>query len=266
MCHRVVVRTRLLLLGLLVLLATAAAAPAGASAAAGALVRLNANQGTAAARLPGLRRRSEAPPVGISLARSKTRPHLACPEAPCEAIVDPPAVRKSGRWRLPAGGPLLEGSGEKGGLDPQDLQAAYEIPSSGASNQTIALVDADGYPEAESDLAKYRERYGLPPCTTADGCFRKVNEQGEEANYPSPSLEWDTESALDLDMASATCPSCHILLVEASSSNMQALARSENMAASLGATEISNSYALGERACGQTTVKNTTPTTTIRVS
>lgn len=236
-------------MGLLVALATAAAPPTGARAAAGALARLDADQGTAAARLSGLRLRSEAPPVGISLTRSKTRPYLACPEAPCEAIVDPPAVRESGHWRLPAGGPVLEGSGEEGGLDPQDLQSAYDIPTSGASNQTIALVDADGYPTAESDLAKYRERYGLPPCTNANGCFRKVNEQGEEANYPSSSLEWDTESALDLDMASATCPSCHILLVEASSSSIQDLARSVNTAASLGATEISNSYTIAEVAC-----------------
>lgn len=241
----------LLLLGLLVTLAAAAAPPASARAVAGALARLGTSEGTAVARLSGVRRRSEEPPVGISLAPSRTRPHLACPEAPCEAIVDPPAVRESGHWRLPAGGSLLEGGGEKGGLDPQDLQSAYDIPTSGASNQTIALVDADGYPAAESDLATYRERYGLPPCTTANGCFRKVNEQGEEANYPSASPEWDTESALDLDMASATCPSCHILLVEAGSSSIQALARSVNTAAGLGATEISNSYAIEEGACGQ---------------
>jgi hypothetical protein len=191
--------------------------------------------------------------AGISRTPSTTEPYWACPHGPCEAIIDPPTVRVSGGWALPADGPLLEGGGEKGGYDPQDLRSAYDIPASGGSTQTIALVDAYGYRAAESDLAAYRSRYGLGACTRANGCFKKVNEEGEEANYPEvggkPEEEWDVEAALDLDMASAACPECHILLVEAAVPSAADLAAAVDTAAGLGATEISNSYGLAEEAC-----------------
>jgi hypothetical protein len=187
--------------------------------------------------------------AGISLTPSKTEPYWACPEGACEAIVDPPAVTASGHWALPAGGPLLEGGGEDGGYDPQDLQAAYKIPASGGSTQTIALVEAYGYEGAEEDLATYRQRYGLEACTEADGCFRKVNENGEEANYPPPD-GWELETALDLDMASAACAHCHILLVEGATNSFSDLGSAVNTAAALGATEISNSYGFAEENCG----------------
>ena len=144
---------------------------------------------------------------------------------------------------------MLEGGGELGGYDPQDLQAAYAIPTTGGSTQTIALIDAYGYATAEGDLAVYRERYGLGPCTTSDGCFRKVNEKGEQAHYPAADKEWEAESALDLDMASAACPACHILLVEAENATQAALGSAVNTAVDLGATEVSNSYSIPEQRC-----------------
>ncbi len=202
------------------------------------------------------RRRKSTP--GISPTRSTSKPYWACPEEACQAIIDPSPVAagarkdrvgRPARFSLPAG-PLLEGSGEEGGLDPQDLQSAYNIPTAGGEDQTVALVDATGYPEAERNLAVYRERYGLPPCTTADHCFRKVNQTGEEGHYPAPSEGWETESALDLDMVSAACPHCHILLVEATSAERQLLAEAVNEAAHLGATEISNSWGNAEQTCG----------------
>src|SRR5437868_3846329 len=57
------------------------------------------------------------------------------------------------------------------GYGPADLRAAYQIATSGSSAVTIAIVDAYGYPNAESDLAVYRAQFGVPPCTTANGCF-----------------------------------------------------------------------------------------------
>ncbi len=53
---------------------------------------------------------------------------------------------------------------------------------------------------------------------------------------------WAQEISLDLDMVSAACPNCHILLVEASSSSLTNLGTAVTEAAKLGATEISNSY------------------------
>lgn len=187
---------------------------------------------------------------GIALRPSKVEPHWACPDERCEAIIEPPPVRtRSARWEPASGGAAYEGSGEQGGLDPQDLQSAYALPSSGGPESTVAVIDAYGYSAAEKDLAKYRKRYGLPACTKANGCFQKVNESGEEANYPPNRESWEGESALDIEMVSAACPSCHIMLVEASSNEGSYLAEAVNTAVRLGASEVSNSYGSPEEEC-----------------
>ncbi len=190
---------------------------------------------------------------GYSLKPSTTMPYTPCPPGgraiQCNIIIDPPAVRKSGRFEFP-GGPLLEGGGVMGGYDPADLQSAYGIPTTGGSGQTVAVVEAYGYAAAESDLAKYREEYGLTACTKANGCFKKVNQKGEEKNYPVEGGEtenlWDLESALDADMVSAACAACHIIVVEATTQEPKDTAASAEEAAKLGATEISNSYGYPE--------------------
>jgi subtilase family serine protease len=127
------------------------------------------------------------------------------------------------------------------GLGPADLRSAYALTSSGSSAQTIAIVDAYNDPTAEADLAVYRSQYGLPPCTTANGCFRKVDQNGG-TSYPRKNAGWALEISLDLDMASAICPGCHILLVEASTNSFANLGAAENRAAALGASVISNSW------------------------
>ncbi|MEU6218298.1 hypothetical protein ABZ845_12385 [Streptomyces sp. NPDC047022] len=128
------------------------------------------------------------------------------------------------------------------GYGPSDLQSAYNLPSSTAgSGRTVAIVDAMDDPNAESDLAAYRSQYGLPACTTANGCFKKVNQTGG-TTYPSANTGWAGEISLDLDMVSAACPQCHILLVEAASANMSDIGTAENEAVALGAKYVSNSF------------------------
>jgi hypothetical protein len=114
----------------------------------------------------------------------------------------------------------------------------------------VAIVDAYDDPNAESDLATYRSRYGVSPCTTGNGCFRKVNQSGG-SSYPSPNAGWAVEISLDLDMVSAACPNCHLLLVEATTNSDSNLFTAENEAAALRATEISNSWG-GEEFSGET--------------
>ncbi|GAA1950240.1 putative Ig domain-containing protein [Kitasatospora viridis] len=126
------------------------------------------------------------------------------------------------------------------GFGPSDLTSAYNLPS-GGSGQTVAIVDAQDDPNAESDLAAYRSQYGLPACTTANGCFRKIDENGG-SNYPTPDTGWAGEISLDVDMVSAVCPNCHILLVEAASANMSDLGAAVNQAVAQGAKFVSNSY------------------------
>lgn len=136
--------------------------------------------------------------------------------------------------------------GNPPGYGPSDLQSAYNLPSaSSGSGQTVAIVDAYDDPTAESDLGVYRSQFGLAPCTTANGCFRKVNETGG-STPPTANASWGQEISLDVDMVSAICPNCNILLVEASSASFVDLGTAENTAASLGANAISNSYGGGE--------------------
>jgi len=127
------------------------------------------------------------------------------------------------------------------GYNPADIQSAYKL--SGSSTSTVAIVDAYNDPTAESDLGVYRSTFGLPACTTANGCFKKVSQTGSTTNLPRTNANWAVEISLDIDMVSATCPTCHILLVEASSNSNSNLATAVNYAASVpGVTAISNSY------------------------
>jgi len=132
------------------------------------------------------------------------------------------------------------------GYGPAQFRTAYNLPSGAPAPQTIAIVDAYDSPTIESDLAVYSSTFGLPPCTTANGCFRKVNQNGAAGPYPIKNAGWALEIALDVEVAHAICPNCRILLVEASSNSLANLATAVNTAARLGATQISNSYGASE--------------------
>ena len=127
------------------------------------------------------------------------------------------------------------------GYNPPDLQSAYNLPSGAGTGQIVAVVDAYDGPTAESDLAVYRSMFGLPPCTTANGCFKRVDQTGG-TNYPKADHGWAFEIAVDVEMVSAICPSCHILVVEATTNSWTDMTAAVNEAAAQGATEISNSY------------------------
>jgi subtilase family serine protease len=134
------------------------------------------------------------------------------------------------------------------GYGPAQLQAAYVLPSStSGSGQTVALVEVGDYPTAAADLETYRTQYGLSACSSSNGCFRKVGQSGN-SSLPAENASWAEETALDQDMVSAICPNCHILIVEANSATTSDLEAAENTAATLGATEISNSYGGSEYA------------------
>jgi hypothetical protein len=138
------------------------------------------------------------------------------------------------------------------GLFPADLQNAYKLPSGGAG-QTVGIVDAFDDPNAEADLAVYRSQFGLPACTTANGCFRKVNQNGAASPLPPSDTGWAGEISLDVDMVSAICPSCHILLVEATSNSNANLFAAIDRAVALGAKFVSNSWG-GPESSGQTSL------------
>ncbi|MET8327335.1 carboxypeptidase regulatory-like domain-containing protein [Streptomyces sp. NPDC005181] len=129
------------------------------------------------------------------------------------------------------------------GLAPGDLLSAYNLPKDGGAGATIAIVDAYDNPNAASDLAVYREQFGLPPLKP--GQFIKVNQRGLQGDYPQAHEGWAAEISLDLDMVSAIAPNANIILVEADSAAVADLGAGVNQAVALGASYVSNSYGTG---------------------
>jgi hypothetical protein len=138
------------------------------------------------------------------------------------------------------------------GYSPANLDSAYNLSAAGGTGETVAVVDAMNDPNAAADLATYRSQWGLPACTVANGCFRQVNETGATSPLPADDTGWAGEESLDIDMVSAICPNCHIILVEASSATNSDLYAAENEAVALGAKFVSNSWG-GDEYSGQTT-------------
>jgi hypothetical protein len=136
------------------------------------------------------------------------------------------------------------------GFQPSDLTEAYVYgaPAGAGTGQTIGIVVANNDPNADSDLAVYRSTFGLPACRQATGCLRIVNGASASAALPAPDQNWAQETSIDLDMASAICPNCKLLLVEAPSPDIESLTSAMQMAVTLGATVVSNSYTTPETA------------------
>lgn len=161
--------------------------------------------------------------------------------AGCLAVVDSDSTGK----------PLTRQAAPAAGLSPYvaaDLQSAYGLTTASAvlgGRQTIAIVDAFDDPTAEADLAVYRASNNLSACTTSNGCFRKVDQRGG-TDYPQADSGWAVEVSLDLDMASAICPNCQLLLVEGDDNDLANLGLAVDQAVELGATVVSNSYGVLE--------------------
>jgi hypothetical protein len=155
----------------------------------------------------------------------------------CMALIRTNVKHMSQRLLGPDAAPVGDGYG------PSSLQSAYDLPSSTAgSGETVAVIDAYNDPNAASDLATYRSDWSLPAC--GSGCFSVVNENGATSPLPANAGTngWDVEESLDVDMVSAICPLCHIILVEASSADTADLGTAVNSAVALGADFVSNSY------------------------
>jgi subtilase family serine protease len=138
---------------------------------------------------------------------------------------------------------------------PVDLQGAYGITSAAKTKGkgvTLAVVDAygytGGYKGAAKDLATYRKFAGLPACGKT--CFTILNENGG-TKLPKPgtggNAGWQGEEALDIDMVSAICPKCHILMIQANSASSNDLLKGEATALKK-AKYVSNSWGSVEQA------------------
>ncbi len=126
------------------------------------------------------------------------------------------------------------------GLAPIDFQTRYKLPITKGAGQVIAIVDAFDNPNIASDLSTYRTNFGLG---TAN--FTKYNQNGQTSGFPSSNQNWGLEEDLDVQMVSAVCPKCTIILVEANGADSGDLQTAEAEAVTLGAHVVSNSWGGG---------------------
>jgi subtilase family serine protease len=164
--------------------------------------------------------------------------HLAraeCPRVPGKAQCQALRVLKNGIV------PASCNPASSCGFTAQQLESAYGLTAkklNKGANTKVALIEVGDYSAATSDLATYRTEYGLGTANLA-----RYNSSGQQSNYP-PSCQqasWCVETALDMDMVSASCPKCTIYIMEAQDS-ITDLEASEQEAVALGATVLSNSW------------------------
>ena len=138
------------------------------------------------------------------------------------------------------------------------LRRAYGITTLGARYKVIAIVDAMHSGTVLSDVNGYRKMYSLPQLADCsadaadsqklpsgqDSCFVQLAQDGSAAPAVDTTDQgWAQETALDVEMASAICPHCSILLVEADSTAFGDLKQAVATAANFkGVVAISNSY------------------------
>jgi subtilase family serine protease len=128
------------------------------------------------------------------------------------------------------------------GFHPADLQAAYKLPSATAGrNQTIGIVVVGIDPNLESDLRVYRRTFGLPACTSASGCLTLL----PGPNPPTATLNWSHEVSIDVDMASAVCPNCKLIVAQVTN-QAKDLVAADAAVINAGATVVDNSFAIPE--------------------
>ncbi|WP_029136971.1 carboxypeptidase regulatory-like domain-containing protein [Nakamurella lactea] len=226
-------------LGLGLVVAPAAAASPTTAFAAAALSALSPSATAPAASTPSAPDTAPAE-AGADVPTGCNRPDLPSGYARCFSEVHTSAT---GRLAPNAVGPPASA------LSPADIRAAYNLPD-GGDGRTVAVVAAGGYAAAEADLAVFRAQYGLPVCSTENGCFRKLDQRGG-TDYPADDAGWALESALDLDAVSAACPSCHLLLVQADDALIKNLGVAAETAVTVGAKYVSNSYGVPGESAGQ---------------
>lgn len=140
-------------------------------------------------------------------------------------------------------------------LGADGIAAAYNLTNVTAMSGGAIVASVLWYdnPTIVADLQYYRMQYGLPPitqCTTtlpAPGqsppCIAVVNQNGASSPLPNGDPMNAIETSLDVEMFSATCPDCNIVVVEANSNQTPDLDAAENTAAGIpGMVAVNNSW------------------------
>ncbi len=165
----------------------------------------------------------------IALAEPRFAP--VCPDHSCKAVVQVDDQGKIQHYSTPTG------------YLPADLQMMFDVDPTLGAGKTVAIVDAYGYQELEADLAVYRMQFGLPACSVASGCLTILNSNGQTTPLlPDTDQGWIQETALDVDMVSAACPLCKIVVIQAGAAGVDGLQIGQLIAAKLDVDAISDSW------------------------
>ena len=206
---------------------------------------------------PGARSAAHAAHDGLNVSRALPANSPTPVPADTAACAPGPAPASATCGAVKAPGP--PGKAPVGGLTPAQLRAAYGLPAAPASGvpagPVITVVEAFDSPQAEQDLKTYRTQFGLPACTTPNGCFTKTQvppTPGAPPPAPAPpgnssdATTWADERALDLAVASAACPMCRIALVEAAGEDLDSLSAAVGLAATYHPAVMSISWGVPE--------------------
>lgn len=135
------------------------------------------------------------------------------------------------------------------GYTPRDLASIYGVPVGASSTATIAVIAAGRNPQIASEVATYRSQFGLPACPS---CLTEVNQTGATSPLPAEITDaqgnapWHLETALDAEVVTGMCPTCHVVVVEANTANVLDLSQAADAAVRVGAQYVSMSFGAGE--------------------
>jgi subtilase family serine protease len=130
------------------------------------------------------------------------------------------------------------------------LEQALHLTNAHHGQGLIVIVGIGAYPNLESDLNIYRAQYGIAPCTTQSGCLTIRNYKGGPALQPSDPIDEEdiaVETALDVQMSSAACPTCRIAYLGVpvafgNDKDIKGFATAVKTAVRMGAASVSISY------------------------
>lgn len=173
----------------------------------------------------------------------------------------------------------LAGSTAVSTYSPAQIRAAYGLPALPAAGvtptaaqaaqlgagQTIYIVNAYHDPNIVAELAAFKQKFGLPGCTTkaisvtaslplpppaAAACELSVVYStaagGMTTTAPAYDAGWATEIALDVQWAHATAPLARIVLIEAPDASLNSLLAAVRLANAMGPGVVSMSFGANE--------------------
>ena len=154
--------------------------------------------------------------VAPAAATAAATHHSASARAPQPSRITPPVWPA---WSPPAPGTRWRArsaaNATPSGYGPADIQSAYKLgrPPAAAARSRSSTPTTTRPPRPTS--ASTARSTACPPARPPTAASARSARPAAPPATRGPNAGWATEISLDLDMVSAACPSCKILLVEA---------------------------------------------------